>query len=316
MRNAPATRRAITFAAALLLGASYGPTSSAQTHDPQLGICANGDAQSRVTACSQLLGRSGLDTATRIAAYVNRGNAHDAADQFDLALKDYQSALDLDSNNWPALRSRAGSVLPARPACRCRKGSLPRRRGDAGRGVAAAAAGTALRGDGPDGSRHRGLQQGPGSEPRRSPGAAGARARPRVGGRPRTRDSRLQQGSRARSAGARGPCRSRIQPVPDAPVSAGDSRLGSAPEGRSRTAADHLLPRRRQASHRRRDRTGRHRHRASAASRCGGCGICRRVRFRADRVRTAQAVTMPRVRAWPSRSIRARRSRADRPRTG
>ena len=108
MRTASATR-AITFAAALLLGASYAPTSSAQTHDPLLGVCANGDAQSRVTACSQLLGRTGLDSATKIAAYVNRGNAHDAADQFDLALKDYQSALDLDSNNWSALRSRAGS---------------------------------------------------------------------------------------------------------------------------------------------------------------------------------------------------------------
>jgi len=109
MRNAPAARRALTVAAALLLGISYGPASSAQTHDPQLGICANGDAQSRVSACSQLLARTGLDRATTIAAYINRGNAHDAADQFDLALKDYQSALDLDSNNWTALRSRAGS---------------------------------------------------------------------------------------------------------------------------------------------------------------------------------------------------------------
>ena len=109
MRNAPAARRALTVAAALLLGISYGPASSAQTHDPQLGICANGDAQSRVSACSQLLARTGLDRATTIAAYINRGNAHDAADQFDLALKDYQSALDLDSDNWPALRSRAGS---------------------------------------------------------------------------------------------------------------------------------------------------------------------------------------------------------------
>jgi tetratricopeptide (TPR) repeat protein len=129
MRNAPAIHRAITLAAALLLGASYAPTSSAQTRDPQLGICANGDAQSRVTACSQLLGRTGLDTPTRIAAYVNRGNAHDSADQFDLALKDYQSALDLDSNNWTALRSRAGSYY--------RRGQLADAARDLSRAVAA-----------------------------------------------------------------------------------------------------------------------------------------------------------------------------------
>ena len=100
--------RTITSTAALLLGVSLGKTS-AQSRDPQFGICANGDAQSRVAACTELLGRSGVDTSTKILAYVNRGNAHDSANQFDLALKDYQSALDLDSNNWPALRSRAAS---------------------------------------------------------------------------------------------------------------------------------------------------------------------------------------------------------------
>jgi len=107
MRNA-VLARTITFTAALLLGVPLG-LASAQSHDPQFGICANGDAQSRVAACTELLGRSGVDTPTKVLAYVNRGNAHDSANQFDLALKDYQAALDLDSNNWPALRSRAAS---------------------------------------------------------------------------------------------------------------------------------------------------------------------------------------------------------------
>ena len=169
MRNAPATPRGNACSSSSHR-CPYGPTSSAQTHDPQLGICANGDAQSRVTACSQLLGRTRLDTPTRIAAYVNRGNARRGR-----PVRPGAEGLPVragpDSNNWPALRSRAGSHTGA--------ASWPTLRGSLRAVtamptmVAAAAAGAALCGDGPDGSSHRGLQQGAGSEPGRPSGAAG-----------------------------------------------------------------------------------------------------------------------------------------------
>lgn len=74
---------------------------------PAADACASGEPQARVGACTLLLNRTGLDTASTLAAYVNRGRAQDALDQVDAALKDYQSALDLDPTNAMALRARA-----------------------------------------------------------------------------------------------------------------------------------------------------------------------------------------------------------------
>lgn len=77
---------------------------------PQLtptDACVTGDSQARVTACTQMLQRPNLDARTKVGAFVSRGDAHEALEEFDLALKDYQAALDIDANSGLALRSRA-----------------------------------------------------------------------------------------------------------------------------------------------------------------------------------------------------------------
>ena len=69
--------------------------------------CSTGEPQARVTACSQLLQRSTLDPKARVGALVSRGDAHSALEELDLAMKDYQAALDIDANSALALHSRA-----------------------------------------------------------------------------------------------------------------------------------------------------------------------------------------------------------------
>ena len=93
----------VTAAATTSLAAQPGGQAAGAPRDP----CSNGEPQDRVIACSQLLLRSTIDAKTRVAALVSRGNAHDALEELDLALKDYQAALDIDANSGLALRSRA-----------------------------------------------------------------------------------------------------------------------------------------------------------------------------------------------------------------
>ena len=83
---------------------------NAQVGQPLRDACAAGEPQGRITACTQILGRGGLDRTATIAAYVNRGNAYDALDQPDLAMKDFQAAVALDGDDGLALRSRAGAL--------------------------------------------------------------------------------------------------------------------------------------------------------------------------------------------------------------
>ena len=92
----------VTAAATASLAAQPGGQAAGALREP----CSNGEPRDRVIACSQLLLRSTIDAKTRVAALVSRGNAHDALEELDLALKDYQSALGIDANSVLALRSR------------------------------------------------------------------------------------------------------------------------------------------------------------------------------------------------------------------
>jgi tetratricopeptide (TPR) repeat protein len=96
------TSLAVVVALTAVLSGSQTPSRPAP-QDP----CATGEPSARIAACTARLSRPNLERSESVAAYVNRGNAHDALGEFDLALKDFQAALDLDPDSWPALRARA-----------------------------------------------------------------------------------------------------------------------------------------------------------------------------------------------------------------
>ena len=93
----------------LAVGLAAVSTHPLRGQSPQNDGCSSGEAQSRIAACTRILERAGLDIESRVAAHVNRGNVQDAIGQFDLALKDYQSALAVQPDSWFALRSRAAA---------------------------------------------------------------------------------------------------------------------------------------------------------------------------------------------------------------
>lgn len=72
--------------------------------------CASGEPAARVAACTQQLGLRTLDQQARVRALVNRAMAQEELDQRELALKDLQAALELDSTSALVLRTR-GVVL-------------------------------------------------------------------------------------------------------------------------------------------------------------------------------------------------------------
>jgi tetratricopeptide (TPR) repeat protein len=76
---------------------------------PARDACSTGEPQARIAACTQTLGRTGLDPASQVSALVNRAIARDSIGEFDLALGDFDAALTLAPNDWSALRSRAAA---------------------------------------------------------------------------------------------------------------------------------------------------------------------------------------------------------------
>jgi tetratricopeptide (TPR) repeat protein len=74
-----------------------------------IDICSTGEPQARIAACTLALRQPSPSPAAQRLAYVNRGNAYDSVDQFDLALRDFEAALKLDPNDGFALRSRAAA---------------------------------------------------------------------------------------------------------------------------------------------------------------------------------------------------------------
>lgn len=112
-RRTSADWRAAVWATVLLMVAAAGGAGAiaarAQTAPQPGDPCAAGDPQARIAACTQVIGR-GVEGAATIAAYVNRGHAYDALEQFDLAMKDFDAALALDGDDGLALRSRASAL--------------------------------------------------------------------------------------------------------------------------------------------------------------------------------------------------------------
>ena len=93
----------------VLILAALAPTTlaAAQAASTPSDPCATGEPRARIIACSQAIMNAPTNAKVRVGALVNRGNAHDALDETALALRDYQAALDIDTNSVPALRSRA-----------------------------------------------------------------------------------------------------------------------------------------------------------------------------------------------------------------
>lgn len=102
------TRRLVTavvFSFGLTCGIPTDRAESAQAsrQDP----CLTGEAAARVSACTATIDRPNSSPAVKASAYAGRGIAHDTLGHLDLALKDFQAALDIDANSGFALRSRA-----------------------------------------------------------------------------------------------------------------------------------------------------------------------------------------------------------------
>ena len=111
MRTGYSTREGRTLAGAIWMaivafGLAVG-SLSAQTGQTPRDPCSSGELRDRITACTRILQLSAVNPKTRVGALVSRGDAHDALEELDLAMKDYQAALDIDANSTLALRSRA-----------------------------------------------------------------------------------------------------------------------------------------------------------------------------------------------------------------
>ncbi|MFN7916299.1 MAG: tetratricopeptide repeat protein [Vicinamibacterales bacterium] len=102
--NADLERMVMVAGVLALLGTM---SAGAQSQAGRPDGCASGEPAARVAACTQQLGQRTLDQQARVRALVNRATAQEELDQQDLALKDLQSALDLDSTSALVLRTRA-----------------------------------------------------------------------------------------------------------------------------------------------------------------------------------------------------------------
>jgi|CXWL01.1.fsa_nt_gi tetratricopeptide (TPR) repeat protein len=102
--------RTAWLAVAVLALAACGKTDPlTQAHT----ACANGegDAQSRIAACSTLIDSGDLDDASRAAALVNRGTAIREGGDVTAALRDFDAALNADADNMQATMARAEILI-------------------------------------------------------------------------------------------------------------------------------------------------------------------------------------------------------------
>lgn len=96
-------RIAVALAAVLLAGFPLTATA-----DPLDGHdCFGKDEMRRITGCTQLLQRKGLDPRTRSTAYATRALALSIIGRHEEAIKDYDAALQLTPNYAVALNNRA-----------------------------------------------------------------------------------------------------------------------------------------------------------------------------------------------------------------
>src|SRR5262249_34528758 len=95
------------FALALAACQETDPTTEARR------VCVNAEAESeaRVAACTTLIETEGLSTTDRAAAFANRGDATREAGDVTAALRDYNAALEVESNTMLAALGKAEILL-------------------------------------------------------------------------------------------------------------------------------------------------------------------------------------------------------------
>jgi F-type H+-transporting ATPase subunit a len=78
----------------------------------RLAECRSANVDARIAGCTDVIARGGRETKRgQITAYINRGEAYRAKDDFDLALADLDKAVQLDKNSATAHAGRAAPPL-------------------------------------------------------------------------------------------------------------------------------------------------------------------------------------------------------------
>jgi tetratricopeptide (TPR) repeat protein len=80
----------------------------AMAADSRMDVCANDKlaAPDRIVACTNVLEDKAASPSDQAIAYFDRGNALDAAGEYDRALSDYNKAIALDPKDADALNNR------------------------------------------------------------------------------------------------------------------------------------------------------------------------------------------------------------------
>src|SRR5258706_725148 len=85
--------------------------AAAPTRDKIMAWCNDSDPDLRIRGCSLLI-QSGKEPARVLAgAFFNRGNAYEAKGQYDLAIKDFDSAIKRNPNDAAAFFSRGSTYF-------------------------------------------------------------------------------------------------------------------------------------------------------------------------------------------------------------
>jgi tetratricopeptide (TPR) repeat protein len=98
-RRNPIALTAILLAVALVCGGA--------ARSDTIADCFSEDNERRITGCTSLLDVPGLSKAEKSLAYAMRALAHSLKGQYDLALPDYDHAIELDPSSAIALNNRA-----------------------------------------------------------------------------------------------------------------------------------------------------------------------------------------------------------------
>ena len=104
--------------AALLLTALAAPAPGAQSSNEQWAVCAGSDLATAITACTVLIQSGGHNDQDRALAYNNRGNAYRQHGDYARAIRDYDQALQLDSQLELAYNGRGATYAASGDAQR------------------------------------------------------------------------------------------------------------------------------------------------------------------------------------------------------
>lgn len=85
---------------------------SASADDDDATLCNGGpdiSLEARISGCTGFIGQGTDSVENLVAAYNNRGNAYDDSNQPDLAIKDYERAMELDPQGARAYFNRGAT---------------------------------------------------------------------------------------------------------------------------------------------------------------------------------------------------------------